>query len=507
MATLFHTETDCNETPPQEIGNPDVSTSSDAGMVSLHIVQSNEGALEVEGVLADAANVKHPADGTIDGDVADFIAELETDSPVDVLSPSPVESTHHEAELDAVKENLANTFSGFIKKEKDDSNCDLSAVTECYSAVTEKMCNLTAEELRHGDASYTPASGFALRKYTKPEISADEVLIKVYATTISTRDCLERIRRGNDESLSYDAWVPGHEIVGRVEQAGSNTEHMLNRRVAALLSHGGGCSRYVRVHSKDLIDLPEIDFSASSQDMVHLLSTYMPAYQCLERALLDIDQSFCGATDLMCFDSDDFSPRGPLSGSCVLINGAGSPVGLAFVELAKKAGATVYALSHSSHKQTIHELGVKEWYPLFRKQEWKTEWSGRMDVIVDTVGDYGNYQNFYEVMASGGRFVRINTTSCEKKFVPMGEYTEDYFSVWEDLKGSSVHRMAIDYDIFDCYRKGKMAFTNDLIYLYSLFRSGRILPRVFSSTSLDKLGEEWQKVMGGGATGIVIVSP
>lgn len=514
MATLLHTETDdCSEATPQEIGNPDdASTSSDAGLVSLHIVQNNEGALEVEGVLAfrevDTVIVKHPADGSIDEDVADFIAELETDSPVDISSLSPVESTHHEAELDAVKENLDDTFAGFTRKNRDDSNCDLSGVTECHSTVTEKMCNLTAEELRHGDASYTPSSGIALRKYTKPEISEDEVLIRVYATTLSTRDCLERIRRDNTESLSNDAWVPGHEIIGRVVEAGSNTEQMLHRRVAALLSHGGGCSRYVRVHSKDLIDLPENHFSASSQDMVHLLSTYMPAYQCLERSLPDSDESFCGATDLMCFDSDDedFAPKGPLSGSSVLINGAGSPVGLALVELSKKAGAKVYALSHSSHEQHIHELGVKEWYPLFRKQEWKTEWSGRMDVIVDTVGDYDNYQNFYEVMASGGKFVRMNTTSCNNKFVPMGKSTEDYFSVWE-VKGSSVHRMAIDYDIFDCYRKERKAFKNDLIYLYSLFRSGRILPRVFSSSSLDKLDEEWQKVMQGGATGLVVVSP
>lgn len=510
MATLFHTETDdCSGAAPQEIGSPDdASTSSQAGLVSLHIVQNSEGALEVEGVLAvrevDTTIEKHPADGSIDEDVEDFAAELEIDSPVNISSLSPVESTHHEAELDAVKENLDDTFAGFTRK----GNCDFSAVTECHSTVTAKMCNLTAEELRHGDASYTPSSGFALRKYTKPEISEDEVLIKVYATTLTTRDCLERIRRDNTESLLHEAWVPGHEIVGRVEQAGSNTEHMLHRRVAALLSHGGGCSRYVRVHSKDLIDLPETHFSASSQDMVHLLSTYMPAYQCLERALPDVDESFCGATDLMCFDSDDedYASKGPLSGSCVLINGAGSPVGLALVELSKKAGATVYALSHSSHEQHIQDLGVKEWYPLFRKEEWKTEWSGRMDVIIDTVGDYDNYQNFYEVMVSGGKFVRMNTTSCDNKFVPMGESTEDYFSVWE-VKGSSIHRMAIDYDIFDCCHKEKREFTNDLIYLYSLFKSGRILSRVFSSSSLDKLDEEWQKVMGGGATGLVVVSP
>ncbi len=86
MATLFHTETD----EPQEIGNPDdaSTSSSDAGLVSLHIVQNSEGALEVEGVLAvrevDTKIEKHPADGSIDEDVADFVAELETDSPFDI---------------------------------------------------------------------------------------------------------------------------------------------------------------------------------------------------------------------------------------------------------------------------------------------------------------------------------------------------------------------------------------------------------------------------------------
>ena len=490
-------------------GTTDAPTSNDVEpLVSLQIIHNNEGELEVEGVLSarefdTTSVVEHPADnGSIDKDVADFISELETDSPVDIQL-SPVERAHEE-ELDAVKENLDDTFSNFTEKEEFD--CDYSASTECHSTLTEKICNLTSEELRHGDASYTPSSGLTLRKYAKPDISNDEVLIRVYATTISTRDCLERIRRDNNEGLLYDAWVPGHEIVGRVEQAGSNAEHLLHRRVAALLSHGGGCSRYLCVHSKDLITLPENAFPTSNQDMVHLLSTYMTAYQCLDRALPDIDQTFCGATDLMGLDSDDFGPRSPLSGSCVLINGAGSTVGLALVELAKNAGATVYAVSHSSHEKDIREMGAREWYPLFRKNEWREEWSGKMDVIIDTVGDYDSYTSFYDVMASSGRFVRMNTTSCGEKFVPMGEQAEDYFSVWEDFKGSSVNRMAVDYDIFDSFHKEKEVFKNDLVYLHSLFKYGRILPNVFSRVSLDKLEEEWGKVMGGG-TGVVVVSP
>ena len=53
-------------------------------------------------------------------------------------------------------------------------------------------------------------------------------------------------------------------------------------------------------------------------------------------------------------------------------------------------------------------------------------------------------------------------------------------------------------------------FIKDLIYLLSLFTSGKILPNVFSRVGLDKLDEEWEKVMGGGmngASGVVIVSP
>ena len=500
------------------------ATSNDSGLVSLHIVQNNEGALEVEGVLAaeeldtDTAVVKHAADdGSIDEDVLDFISELEsgskTGSPVDVSLLSPVQPTE-EAELDAVKQNLDDIFSGFTEKERTDFDCDYSAVTECSSAVTEKMSNQSTEELRHSDASYTPTSGLTLRKYARPEISHDEVLIRVHATTISTRDCLERIRRDNNEGLVHEAWVPGHDIVGVVEQTGLNSKHLLHRRVAALLPHGGGCSRYVRVHSHELIDLPEKDFPAStvsSQDIVHLLSTYMTAYQCLERALHHNEQTFCGATDLIYSDSDDFAARSPLSGSCVLINGAGSPVGLALIDIAKNAGAkAVYALSHSSYEHSIRELGVKEWYPLFRQKEWKSKWSGKMDVIVDTVGDHHSYTSFYKVMASGCRFVRMNTTSCGEKFVPMDECTEDHLSVWKGLKGSSVHRMAVDYDIFDSFRDEKEVFAKDLHYLFSLFRYGKILPTVFSRVGLDKLDEEWEKVMGGGAngaTGVVIVSP
>ena len=508
---------------PNELLNDDTGNSVAARllapMVSLQISQSNEGTLEVEvideGGLGDKV-LKYSADSvSIDEDVADFISELElNDNSPDCLLPSQDESAH-EANLDSVKKNLDDDFStsSSTRGGGDELDCDFSEITECYSAITEKMCNMTSEELRHMDASYTPSSGFTLRNYTKlPEITEDQVLVRVDATSISTRDCLERIRRDNSEGLLHEAFVPGYEIVGRVEQTGSNARHLLHKRVAALLPSGGGCSRYVCVHSKDLIRLPVSHFPSSSQELVNLLSSYMAAYQCLERAVSDIDQTCCVGTDLMRCDSDDFGPSRPLSGSCVLINGAGSPMGLALVEFAQYAGANVYALSHSSHEHSIRSMGITGWFPLCKKNEWKAEWGGKMNLIIDTIGDYDMFSYFYDIMASAGRLLRMNTTPCEKRSAPMqGGYTEECFSLWDDVKGRSLNRSAIDYDIFDSFHKDKEDFAKDFAFVHLLFKTGRIA-RNFSSRAgvgLDMVNKEWDKAMEGGTNqaGAVIVSP
>ncbi|KAL7494090.1 hypothetical protein ACHAWT_004621 [Skeletonema menzelii] len=362
---------------------------------------------------------------------------------------------------------------------------------------------------------YSPSSALELREEEDlPEVSEDDVLIRVDATTIATRDCLERIRRNNNKMLKDEKWVPGHEIVGHVVRAGKNVKVLLDRKVASLLSYGGGCSRYVCIPAKNLISLPE---TANSNEMVALLSTYMAAYQCLEivQRIDPVGQSLDTAVSRDVITPEDTSSstkvaaqkKSPLSGSSVLIIGAGSPVGLALIDIAKNAGATVYAVSHSSHEKDIRELGIKEWYPLYRKKEWKTAWAGKMNLIVDTVGDYDNYPIFYEVMASGGSFVRMNTTSCGKKYVPVLEEQVKVFSALKDYKGSRINNTAIDYDVFYSFNDDQELFTEDLAYLYRLLQTGRIEPRVFSRVGFDELHEEWEKVMGGGASGVVVVLP
>lgn len=128
-----------------------------------------------------------------------------------------------------------------------------------------------------------------------------------------------------------------------------------------------------------------------------------------------------------------------------------------------------------------------------------------MDFIVDTVGGYGNYRSFYDVMGSGGRFVRTITTSAGENVAPVrGDTT--YFSELKHFERSHINRMAIDYNIFDSFEEDKKMFADDLTYLFHLLRSGKIQRRVFPRVGFFMVEQEWNNTFEGGSAKVVVVS-
>jgi len=545
-------------------------------------------------------------------------------------------------------------------------------------------------QARFENASYSPVTGLILRKDGRPEPSEDEVLIRVDATTISTRDCLERLRRGESRKLIEEFWVPGHEIVGHVVSTGADAENFLGKRVAALLSYGGGCSQYLCIKAKDAIVLPD---EADSNEVVALLSSYMAAYQCLDSVVgfkpkaedgveskgdeetnflsvvesavdVDDDAESNGEFDIESImpkededtesmkeedvggeakveddteskkedivepkgdedeedlaepkkeevaepmgeegvkpkevedvepkneedvepkkmeedepkdeedvqqkneenidevepkkeDDVDVKPKeekkedvepeveekneskgkdiiedismivensgqkkSPLFGMKVLVVGAGSPVGLAMLDLARNAGALVYAVSPSSHLGAIRETGANHWYELSRKSVWEADWRTEMDLVIDTIGDSDYISSFYTVMSSRGRLVKVNTTSCEKKYEPLAEEEYGLMNLWKnckellDMKGYKervIKDKTVDYNIFHSYKEDKEAFEEDLCYLHELLQVGKIGSKISSRVGFDKLEGEWKKIMAaGGESGVVVVHP
>ena len=450
-------------------------------------------------------------------EIVEEVVEVDPDTSQSVGSIDTAENSVEEREASDMEEE-------FEANSEMEPSLSLPVVKE-EAVITLNIVKVKAQRVKNKSFAYSPLLGVVLSEHqVLPEITDDEVLIRVEATSISTRDCLEQIRRINNEELKDELWVPGHEIVGRVVRAGREAKFLKKRRVAALLRNAGGNARYVRVPIDGLMSVPE---TASSKDLVYLLSTYMTAYQCLERALEEVNKSTscvptCGLKAIHSEDEDvdddllgqagEPGRRSSLYGKNVLIVGAGSPLGMALVELSRNAGARVYALSHSQHEHALKKMSVYSWCALFDKDAWSQYWKGSMDVIIDTIGDYENYTQFYNVMGSGGRFLRVNTTSSGKKFVPKvrvnGE-EDEFFSLFNDYKGSHIYNNAIDYNIFDSFDEEKELFTEDFAYLHELLICGKIKRRVFSNVGFHNLEEEWQKFMGGKTkgNGIIVVSP
>jgi NADPH2:quinone reductase len=343
---------------------------------------------------------------------------------------------------------------------------------------------------------YSPGAGLVRINGRLPKLSEEDVLIRVDATTISTRDCRERLRRDTNKALKDDVWVPGHAIVGHVVHAGMNAKSLVYKLVAALLPYGGGCSRYVCIYAKDVIPLPLPEETGCDEVLsVALLPAYMTAYQCLE------------SVNLIADDAGQEQERSFLVGKKVLIFGAGTPEGLALVELARIAGAIVYTVSHT-HSPLFCEMGTGYWYPFYQKKKWKKKWRGKMDLIVDTVGDSDYYPSFYKVMKTRGRLVRVNISSCKKKYEPLtGTRGNQMYGLLKSYKGRVINDKAIDYDIFHSFNDDKDLFTEDLAYLHGLLRIGKIRPKIFSRVGFDQLDGEWNKVMAGGTNGVVVVQP
>ena len=117
-------------------------------------------------------------------------------------------------------------------------------------------------------------------------------------------------------------------------------------------------------------------------------------------------------------------------------------------------------------------------------------------------------------MKTRARIVRVNITSCEKKYFPLEKSLFGFIfghsrRAEKDMSyyGRVINDKAIDYDVFHSFNEDKVLFREDLAYLLDLLKVGKIRPRIFSRVGFDKLEGEWEKVMSGGANGCVLVRP
>jgi NADPH:quinone reductase-like Zn-dependent oxidoreductase len=230
---------------------------------------------------------------------------------------------------------------------------------------------------------YGPPDVLHLEEVERPVPQADEVLVKVHATTVNRTDVGLRsaevfISRFFTGLLRPRNKILGMEFAGVVEAVGTGVTVF---RVGDQVFGGNGSGAWA-----EFISVRE---SAP-------LALKPPAMSFEEAAAV-----FDGASlALVCLQKG-----GPLEGKSVLVYGASGSVGTAAVQLARHFGAHVTAVCRTGNVELVRSLGADE--VIDYTQEDFTKNGKRYDVIFDSVGKH-SFRRFRRSLKPGGTFIETD---------------------------------------------------------------------------------------------------
>lgn len=219
-----------------------------------------------------------------------------------------------------------------------------------------------------------------------PEISANEVLIKVKAAGVNRPDVYQR--KGNYAApKGVAADIPGLEVSGIISAIGSEvSSFQLGQAVMALVS-GAGYAEYVAVDAGSCMLIPEgISFEEAAGMPETLFTVWSNVFQ-----------------------------RGKLApGETILVHGGAGGIGLTAIQLAKLMGNNVFTTVGSAEKKKfVKNLGVTAAFNYHEEDFEELLGSNSVNVVLDSIGgDYFNKN--INVLAEEGRLVQINAMQGAK---------------------------------------------------------------------------------------------
>jgi NADPH2:quinone reductase len=277
-------------------------------------------------------------------------------------------------------------------------------------------------------------------------------------------------------------FVPGYDVVGRVEAVGADvTTLAVGDRVAGLVVYGGYAEKLVRGAS-EFVRVPE---ELEAAEVVALILNYVTAWQMLHRvARLQEGQS-------------------------ALVTGASGGVGSALIELCREAKVTAYGPAAPAKQDVIRELGgialdsrvgTVDGQVLARVP-------GGVDAAFDALG--GRFTGAcVRATRRGGHVVWYGFSA-----VTRGDGSTDLVGmarsalalyVGGPLRGRKVGFYGITRD----YRKDPAPFREDIGKLLLLLRARRIRPRIADRIALAEVGAAQLRLERSEVAGkIVIVFP
>jgi NADPH:quinone reductase-like Zn-dependent oxidoreductase len=271
--------------------------------------------------------------------------------------------------------------------------------------------------------NYGPADVLRLKEVDKPTPKDNEVLIKVYATTVTAGDW--HLRKGDPLFARFFTGllkpknpILGHELAGEIESVGKDvTRFKKGDQVFGSTEFGSGTyAEYVTLPADGLVAIKpdNVTFEEAAAVPVGALTALY------------------------------FLRKGNIrSGQKVLINGASGSVGTFAVQLAKHFGAEVTGVSSTVNVALVKSLGADTVID-YTKEDF-TKNGQTYDLIFDAVGKAPYSRSKYSLEAKGcyvstafglSLLVQMLTTSMiggKKVIVGIAEETPEEFLFLKEL--------------------------------------------------------------------------
>jgi NADPH:quinone reductase-like Zn-dependent oxidoreductase len=299
---------------------------------------------------------------------------------------------------------------------------------------------------------YGPPEVLELKEIEKPIPKDNEVLVKIYATTVTAGDI-----RMRGFKVPAHFWFParfalgltgpkrktlGMEISGLIEAVGKSVKRLkVGDEVFAETGFGDGYAEY--------ICLPEMTEIKSEKSVIRL-----------EKKPVNLTFEEAAAVPVGGITALIFMRKANIQkGQKILIYGASGSVGTYAVQLAKNYGAEVTGVCSTSNMELVKSLGADKVIDYTREDFTKN--SQAYDVIFDAVGKISR---------------SLVKGSLEKKGV--------FLSTWHSLKVEA----------------------GDLAVLKELVEGGKLKPVIDRRYPLEQIVEAHRYVEGGHKKGNVVIS-
>jgi NADPH:quinone reductase-like Zn-dependent oxidoreductase len=315
-----------------------------------------------------------------------------------------------------------------------------------------------------------------------PQPRNGEALIRVQSSGVAFAEVL--MREGLYPNMPKPPFTPGYDVVGVVEQVGTDvTTVRPGQTVAALLTHLGGYAEYVSVPEHDLVAVPA---GIEPAEAVSLVLNYLTAYQLLHRT------------------------AHVTSGDRILVHGAAGGVGTALLQLGRLAGLEMYGTASKGKHALVRKLGAT---PIdYRSSDFVAEIrrlskGEGIDMVFDAVGGR-QWQRSFQTLREGGKLVAYGfstATSGGRRSLAKAGLNMLRMPRFDPLSLLNHNRAVMGYNVNKLKARYPDWYREDLSTLLKLLADGKIKPVIGAQVPLAEVAHAHQLLNDAAISGKIVL--